>query len=124
LLAVCKLFEREQLESVAPGIGRVEAANARERVVPLHAFACGFEPTGETVELFGCKPKCGMRLPRRGEGVLDADVELSASREREPHAAAGAQWLGLFDLLEAEQRAEEAPRLGLAAGRSGELKVV
>jgi hypothetical protein len=58
-----------------------------------------------------------MRLPGRRERVLDADVELGAVAQREPGAAARAQRLRFLELLEAEQVAEEAPRLGLAARR-------
>jgi len=65
-----------------------------------------------------------MRLPCRRERVLDADVQLAAAAERKPGAAARAQRLGLLDLLQAEQAAEEPPRLGLAAGRRGDLHVV
>jgi hypothetical protein len=65
-----------------------------------------------------------VRLPRRRERLLDADVELAAVVECEPRAAARAERLRLLELLEAEQVAEEAPRLGLAAGRRRELDVV
>ena len=65
-----------------------------------------------------------MRLPRGRERLLDADVELLAVAEREPGAAARAQRLGLLELLEPEQVAEEAPRLGLAAARRRELDVI
>jgi hypothetical protein len=65
-----------------------------------------------------------VRLPRRCEGVFDADVELAASCQLEPDAAARAQRLRLLDLLEAEQLAEEATRLRLASGRSRELDVI
>lgn len=65
-----------------------------------------------------------MRFPRRRELLLDPDVKLAASAEREPDSAARAQGLGLLELLQAEQVAEEAPRLGLAAGRRGELHVI
>jgi hypothetical protein len=65
-----------------------------------------------------------MRLPRRRERLLDADMKLSAARQGEPDAAARAQRLRLLDLLQPQQLAEEAPRLGLAAGRRRELDVV
>jgi hypothetical protein len=64
-----------------------------------------------------------MRLASRSERRLDAYVELSPSAEREPDAAARAQRLGFLDLLQAEQVAEEAARLGFAAGWSRELDV-
>jgi hypothetical protein len=65
-----------------------------------------------------------MRLLRRRERLLDADVKLAAVAEGEPHAAARAQRLRLLELFEAEQVAEEAARLGLAAGRRCELDMV
>jgi len=65
-----------------------------------------------------------VRLPRRRERLLDADVELAAAPEREPGATARAQRLGLLDLLQPEQVAEESPRLWLAAWRGGELNMV
>ena len=60
---------------------------------------------------------CGREL------LLDADVQL-LHPDLEPDAAAGAQRLRLLDFLEAEQPAEEAARLGLAAGRRGQLDVI
>ena len=64
-----------------------------------------------------------MRLPRRRELGLDADVELLRP-DAEPDAAARPQRLRLRELLEPEQLAEEPARLRLAAGRRGELDVV
>jgi hypothetical protein len=58
-----------------------------------------------------------MRLPGRRERLLDADVELATVAECEPCAAAGTQRLGLLELLQAEQVAEEATGLRLAAWR-------
>ena len=65
-----------------------------------------------------------MRLARRCEGVFNADVQLAATCQLEPDAAARAQRLRLLDLLEAKQVGEEATRLRLAPGRSRELDVV
>jgi hypothetical protein len=65
-----------------------------------------------------------VRLARRRERILDADVELAVARECEPGAAARAQRLRLLELLEAEQPAEEAPRLVLAARRGRDLDVI
>lgn len=65
-----------------------------------------------------------MRLVRRGEPLLDADVELAAVAQREPGAAASAQRLGFLELLQTEQFAEEASRPGFTARRRGELNVV
>jgi hypothetical protein len=65
-----------------------------------------------------------MRLARRGEPLLDADVELAATAQREPRAAARSQPLGLLDLLQAQQVAEEVPRLGFTARRRGDLDMI
>ncbi|HEY7422179.1 MAG TPA: hypothetical protein VH541_09220 [Gaiellaceae bacterium] len=65
-----------------------------------------------------------MRFPGRCELRLDADVQLSAAAECEPCSAAGAERLRLFELLETEQFAEEATRLGLTARRGRDLDVV
>jgi hypothetical protein len=65
-----------------------------------------------------------MRLARRLERILDADVELAAGREREPGTASRTEGLRLLELLEPEQLAEETPRLVLAARRGGDLDMV
>jgi hypothetical protein len=114
----------EHFEPVSPRVRRVEAAGSRERVVPLDAHARGLEPPGQLVELFGRQPERRVRLARGDERILDADVELATAREREPGAAARAQRLGLLELLEAEQSAEEPARLVLAARRGCELDVI
>lgn len=87
-------------------------------------LARGFEPRRELVELLGGHPERGMRLAGRGERLLDAYVELVAAAEREPGASSGAQRLRLLELLQAEQVAEEAPCLGLAARQCRELDVI
>jgi hypothetical protein len=57
----------------------------------------GAQAVGEHVERCPIRhPQRGVRLARRRERLLDADVEAG----REPDAAAGAQRLGLRDLLE------------------------
>ena len=65
-----------------------------------------------------------MRLLRRGEGVFDADMKLASAADCKPGAPTRAQRLGLLELLQAEQIAEEAARFRLAARRRGELDVV
>jgi hypothetical protein len=114
----------EQFEPVSPRIRGVEAADVRERVVPLDARRPRLEPARERVELGGRQAERRVRLARGDERILHADVELAAASEREPDAAARAQRLGLLELLEAEQLAEEAPRLVLASRRRRELDVI
>ena len=70
----------EQLQPVAPRIRGVEAADSRERVVPLDALARGLEPVREIVQLLGREPERRVRFVRGPERILDADVELAASR--------------------------------------------
>src|SRR4051794_1468009 len=65
-----------------------------------------------------------MRLRRRGELVLDPDVELPPVGQREPRAAARRERRRLLDLLQPEQLAEERARRRLAAGRRGDLHMV
>ena len=65
----------------------------------------------------------GVCLARRDEALLDADVELLGT-DSEPDASARPQRLRLRQFLEPEQLAEEAARLGLAAGRRSHLDVV
>jgi len=65
-----------------------------------------------------------MRLPRRGEGVFDADVEPASVADCKPGAATRAQRLRLLELLQAEQIPEKAARFRLATRRRGELDVV
>ena len=64
-----------------------------------------------------------MRLARRREVPLDADVELLRA-DAEPDAASWLQRLRLRELLQPEQLAEEPARLSLAVGRRRELDVV
>jgi hypothetical protein len=115
---------REQLEPVPPRIRRVEAADAWKRSVPLDALAGRFEPVRKFVELLGRQAKRRVRLTCGTERILDADVQLAASGEREPRAAARAQRLRFLELFEAEQVAEKAACFGFAAGRCRELDVV
>jgi hypothetical protein len=118
------LRNREHFETVAPRIRRVEAADTRERVVPLDGLVCGLETLGELVQLRGCQAEGRVRLPRRRERILDADVELASATEREPDASSRSQRFRLLDLVQPEQAAEEAARLVLAAGRRCELDVI
>jgi hypothetical protein len=119
-----KLARRKQLETVFPRVGRVEAADAWERVVPVDALSCGFQAARELVQLRRRDAESRVRLARGRERFLDADVQLAISREREPDSAAGPQRLRLLELLEAEQVAEEPARLSFAARRRRELDVV
>ena len=64
-----------------------------------------------------------MRLARRREVLLDADVQL-LSAEPKPDAAARRQRRRLLDLCETEELSEEVAGGGLAAGRGGELDVI
>jgi hypothetical protein len=64
-----------------------------------------------------------VRLQRRRERLFESDMELAVV-EREPCTAARAQRLGLLELLQAKQIAEEAPRFGFAARRRRDLNVV
>ena len=62
-------------------------------------------------------------LAGRGERFLDTEVELHSTRA-EPAAAPGGDVRRLGDLIEAEDLAVEADRLGLPAGWHGQLDMV
>lgn len=64
-----------------------------------------------------------MRLPRRRERFLDADVELLIASPK-PNATATTQRLWLLDLAKLEQLAEEPARVRLASPRRCELHMV
>src|SRR4051794_14531280 len=64
-----------------------------------------------------------MRLASGLEVLGHADVQLLRPA-REPDPAAAGERVRLGELLEPEQLAVEAPRLGLAAGRRSHLHVV
>ena len=90
----------------------------------MDALAGGLEALRQLLQLGGREAESRMRPPGRRVWVFDADVELAASAQREPHTAARAQRLRLLDLCKAEQVAEEVPRLRLAARRRCNLHVV
>jgi hypothetical protein len=64
-----------------------------------------------------------MCLPCGRELVLDAYMQLQFSATK-PDPAPSAQPLRLLDLSQAQQSAVEAPRVGLAASRGGNLHMV
>jgi hypothetical protein len=65
-----------------------------------------------------------MRLLRRRERLLDADMRLLLRSESGPHPTSDAQRSRLLNLCQVEQPAEEPSRLRLASRRSGKLNVV
>jgi hypothetical protein len=114
---------REKLDAVAPGVLGVEAALARERLVPGNRNAGGLEALGQVIQLRSREPQGWVRLARWREPALDADVELLGA-QREPSASASPEHLRLLELRQADQLAEEAPGGRLATGRSGDLNVI
>src|SRR5262245_62355199 len=119
--AQCESAGRDELDPVAPRIGRVEAANARQRRIPLDRHAGRLEPRGERVEVAHREGR--VRLGGGPVPLLDSDVELLAA-EGKPDAAAAVERLRLRQLPQAEELAEEAARLRLAARRGRNLDVV
>jgi len=99
----------------------VDPLDAGNRVVEDDVVAGLAQPVGEPGEVVGDEAR--MRLARRGERLLDADVELLRSRA-EPAAAARREGGRLGDLVETEERAVERPRSVLASGGRGNLDVV
>ena len=64
-----------------------------------------------------------MRLRRRPERLLDADVQLGGA-EREPAPAPHREQRRLLELRQAQEAAVERPGRLLATGRGGDLDVV
>jgi hypothetical protein len=64
-----------------------------------------------------------MRLARRPEVGINADVQLAIAK-LEPATAAPGQFAGLGDFSQPQQLAEKPPRLNLTAGRNGDLDVI
>jgi hypothetical protein len=117
----CSGFHCDELDPVSPGIGEMASLDARNRGVVDDLRARRAQPTDELAVPGDCEG--GVRLARWDEALLDADVELLGA-DSEPDAAARPQRLRLRHFLEPEQLAEEAARLGLAAGRRSYLDVV
>jgi len=111
----------EELEPVPPRIVGVEPAHARQLVLPSSLDACRLEPGRELVDVLDAQ--CGMGLSRRLELRLDPDVQL-VRPDLEPRAATRGQRLGLRQLAQSEQLAEETPSLWLAPGGRRNLDVV
>lgn len=93
-------------------------------VVRFGRVARALEAGAHVVQLVRIEAERRMRLARRSEGFLDADVERLAAIETEPHASAASQGSRLRDLGEAEEIAEVAACVGFAARRGGDLHVV
>jgi len=81
----------------------------------------GGEPTLDHAKILEQERR--VSLAGRGERFLDAEVELHSARA-EPAAAPGGDVRRLGDLIEAEDLAVEADRLGLPAGWHGQLDMV
>ncbi len=94
---------------------------AGDRVVPGDGEPLAGQTRGEFVEVGG--HEAGVRLERRDERLLDADVQFLAAGS-EPATAAGRKRLGLRQLFETEQRTVEGTCLRLAAGRRRDLHMV
>jgi hypothetical protein len=114
----------DELEAVAPRVVDVEALHVRDRVVPAHLAAGPDEPFGQGRERAARDREGRVRLARRREVLGHADVQRLSGAEREPHAAAVAQRRGLRQLGQVEHAAVEAPGVGLAARRRGDLHMV
>lgn len=113
---------RKELDAVPPRVLAIEAALTGEGRVPGDANARAREPGCNQVEVSGRKSKRGVGLARSREFRLDADVKLLIA-DGEPNAASLSQRLGLLDLVQSNEVAEEAPGIRLATGRCGNLNV-
>ena len=83
----------------------------------------GAERARQLVEPVGWHPQTRVRLGRRREVRVDADVELGRA-EREPRTATACQAGRLDELIEPQQRAIERPGERFAAGRRRDLNVI
>jgi lipopolysaccharide/colanic/teichoic acid biosynthesis glycosyltransferase len=98
-----------------------EPPNSLDRVVFLGLAARFAKSRTQHVEVVDDEPR--MRLRRRSELWLDADVELLTAG-LEPHTASGTNGLGLRKLGHSEQVAVESPCGLLAVRRRRELHMV
>src|SRR5262245_42370162 len=109
-----------KLQTVAERVVDEEAIDIRDPVVVLERHAGRPESRPNPAEVVGDESR--VRLPRRGERLLDAEVEFLRS-SAEPHPASRPDRLGLRDLLETEQSPVERARLVLDSPRHGHLHV-
>jgi lipopolysaccharide/colanic/teichoic acid biosynthesis glycosyltransferase len=110
-----------QLEPVAERVVDEQAVDAADTRVVCALDARVAQAGTDGREIVRDEPR--MRLPRRHERILDAEVQLLVAGA-EPDAAAGADRLGLRHLLEAEQRTVEAAGRVLRPRWDGDLDVV
>ena len=95
---------------LAPRILGVEPSGAGECVVPMHVGSSGRQAIGQCSSSVAATRSAGVSLQGRRERLLYAVVQLLLSAP-EPHVATGAQRIGLVELPQAENLAEEPVRL-------------
>src|SRR3954452_5496904 len=110
-----------ELQPVPDGVGGVEAAHARDVLVPRHRRPRLLDGAREGVDVID--RDAGVGLAGRDEALLDADVDLGGAGP-EPRTAAGPEPLGLVDLGHPEDADVEVAHGGFAPGRAGHLDVV
>lgn len=132
-LRVASRLERsEQLDPVPVRVCSVEPFVAIERMAltPVDDEAESCQPLANRIELGdGRQDKCGMRLPRRGEPMVNTHVDFGAHhatriRAAEPDTTSSAQGGRLLRLGEPEPPSVELARLILTAWRARYLNVV
>lgn len=117
---------RDELDPIAPGIADVESPLRRDLgiVRPPNLDSRIPQSRGKSIELGHRFDEEGrVCLDRRGERILDADVQLPRTAAK-PAPASSCQKRRLRDLLEPEEVAVERTRGALAVRRSRNLNMV
>jgi hypothetical protein len=117
------LLGAQEFDSVAKRIFGIEPPTARKRLVPGHHGAGFRQPPGDGVEPPNRNSKRRMGLGRRGERLLDSDVELLRT-DAEPDTATRTKGRRLFYFQQAEQLTEEPPSVLFTPARPRDLDVV
>jgi len=113
---------RDELEPVTERIIDVSPRGAFECAVFTHLAASRAQPLHKVVE--PPNPQRRMRLPRREELDLHAQVQPHSGLAFEPATSARGKLRGLRDLAHPQQVAVKPTRGILPAGRHGKLDVV
>src|ERR1700682_4267123 len=111
----------QQLDAVAERVGDEGPFEAGQRFVVHRRMPGGCAAPKELGEIGD--EQGGMRLPRRTEVVLDAEVNLRGA-SLEPCASAHGEVRRLRQFGQSEKSAVERPRLGLAPSRHRKLYVM
>jgi hypothetical protein len=99
----------------------METPHSSEGLVPNASDASVFQRYENSLDVLHGESR--VRLEGRQKGIFHTDMKLPLTYF-EPAAAAGAQWLRLFDFPQLQQTAEEAPRFSLASPWRRKLNMI